>query len=296
MKEFPKPELGLLNEFNEWLNGQRFASRTVSEYMYSIKKIGKDTRSLTIREYLGNEDLPGLRGKVYSYKAYLKFLCQEKEILSYEDYIYASNYIKGPKGSGSNRKVRKWAVKKDEWKIVISKAPNRVAKMGIWLGLQFGLRKMEILRLRVQDIDFDDKELIVREHRSEGSNLGFKTKNRKQRSLPITENQDYYLNRWINEYRKGLGLNHDYLLWNERGVRKYEPVIDRTFDRWCNSVGIRSHVLRYSFATHWYEQSKDIELIRRLLGHASIETTRKYLQLDKKETLQKARDLFEKTN
>lgn len=72
------------------------------------------------------------------------------------------------------------------------------------------------------------------------------------------------------------------------------------FQRWCREVGERlqtsksfhPHVLRYSFATHYYEVSKDVKLVSDLLGHANVSTTSEYLQLGHKETMNKARQLF----
>ena len=58
------------------------------------------------------------------------------------------------------------------------------------------------------------------------------------------------------------------------------------------SENFHAHVLRYSFATHWYNESKDIKLISDLLGHSDVATTSNYLALGKSKTMEKGRTLF----
>ncbi|MHA2096668.1 MAG: tyrosine-type recombinase/integrase, partial [Candidatus Hodarchaeales archaeon] len=98
--------------------------------------------------------------------------------------------------------------------------------------------------------------------------------------------------RWIEEIRPK-DLPHSYLLWTQRGPRKNQLVQPRAFQRWCNKAEIHPHVLRYSFATHYYNESKDVKLISELLGHSNVSTTSEYLQLGQKETMTKARKLFD---
>ena len=42
---------------------------------------------------------------------------------------------------------------------------------------------------------------------------------------------------------------------------------------------ISPHTLRHTFATEYYRQTKDIETLRRILGHADISTTQIYITL-----------------
>ncbi|MHB8280375.1 MAG: tyrosine-type recombinase/integrase, partial [Candidatus Humimicrobiaceae bacterium] len=42
---------------------------------------------------------------------------------------------------------------------------------------------------------------------------------------------------------------------------------------------ISPHTLRHTYATEYYKQTKDIETLRRILGHADISTTTIYITL-----------------
>ncbi|PWI46904.1 hypothetical protein CEE45_14540 [Candidatus Heimdallarchaeota archaeon B3_Heim] len=79
-------------------------------------------------------------------------------------------------------------------------------------------------------------------------------------------------------------------------------VHDKTFERWCHFAGkdldsrkFKSHIMRYSFATHYYNESKDVKLVGDLLGHSNVATTSDYLRLGQKETIGKVRSLFEQS-
>ncbi|MHB8278908.1 MAG: tyrosine-type recombinase/integrase [Candidatus Humimicrobiaceae bacterium] len=53
--------------------------------------------------------------------------------------------------------------------------------------------------------------------------------------------------------------------------------------RYAQKAGINKnispHTLRHSYATQYYRQTKDIETLRRILGHSDISTTTIYITL-----------------
>lgn len=60
-------------------------------------------------------------------------------------------------------------------------------------------------------------------------------------------------------------------------VRSARWVIEKTFAS-CGYAGVQSHQLRNAFATAAYQASHgDIEAVRKLLGHADISTTQRYV-------------------
>jgi site-specific recombinase XerD len=63
------------------------------------------------------------------------------------------------------------------------------------------------------------------------------------------------------------------------------------FDRWLKPMGfdVTAHRFRHSFATELVRHGVDLESVRQLMGHASLETTQRYLLMDA-EWLQQAVD------
>jgi len=284
MSKFTNPDY--FDEFNQWMLAQGRSERTIKQYLYSLGNV-----PLEVEAYFANPHLPGKALKVAAYRSYLQFLNKKKKIISRVELADALDMFKAPKRRGNNHSDRKWSVPKNLWETHIRKTPTIVAKMGIWVGFQFGLRLSEILHLRVQDIDFQKKEILIRSHKQTTHQELWHPKYNRERQIPFTDEQAGIFKRWISNQRPK-DLKHSYLLWTLHGNRKGKIVLDRTFQRWCSIAGVHPHILRYSFATHYYNESKDVKLISELLGHANVATTSEYLQLGKKETMQKARTLF----
>lgn len=74
----------------------------------------------------------------------------------------------------------------------------------------------------------------------------------------------------------------------------------RTFQKFMKKLGqdvlgkkVTPHTLRHGFATHYYNQTKDLIGLQMLLGHARLDTTRVYTQVNPQETIEKALGVFE---
>jgi integron integrase len=176
-----------------------------------------------------------------------------------------------------------------------------------------GLRISELCRLRMQDLDFERNQIVVR--------CG---KGGKDRVVPLSEKLIDALKEHLKEVRKFFetdlqsgGLAGVYLpealarkhkntgkdwrwqwLWPSRvisidprgGGRRRHHVLPNAYQTAVRYAGIKaglnkritSHTLRHSFATHLLEDGVDIRTVQDLLGHASIETTQIYLHVMQK--------------
>jgi integrase/recombinase XerD len=133
-----------------------------------------------------------------------------------------------------------------------------------------GLRTSELRNLEVRDIDFDRKQVFVRNGkngRSRYSILGNKT--------------IQLIKTYLNVYRP-----HSYLFYNQEDIlaRVSKDAIRRELGRLLIANGIDArevhlHTLRHCFATHLMENGTSIFHIMHLLGHVSIFTTMVYLHM-----------------
>ena len=62
-------------------------------------------------------------------------------------------------------------------------------------------------------------------------------------------------------------------------VRNIQAMIEKYTKRAGINKRITPHTCRHTFATEYYRQTKDIETLRRILGHTDISTTQIYITL-----------------
>ena len=195
---------------------------------------------------------------------------------------------------------------KDEVKRVMSQVthPKRFLMIGLLYGS--GMRLMECIQLRVQDIDFDYKQIMIR------NGKGFK-----DRIVPLPNRFIEALHEQIKEvgilHQADLKLNIDGVYLPYALERKFPTVgkelkwqflfpatriatdqrsgktrrhhlhptaLQKAVRTAATKAGINkrvhSHVFRHSFATHLLEDGYDIRTVQELLGHSDVATTEIY--------------------
>jgi integrase len=123
-----------------------------------------------------------------------------------------------------------------------------------------GLRRGELANLRVGDLDFTDRVLLVRAGKGE-----------KDRSIPLSAN----LSSKLEGFCQGRG--------KEESVFGLKAVsISNKIRSWAGKAGcpqLHVHSLRHEFATRLARQGVDARRIQLLLGHSSMETSQQYIDL-----------------
>lgn len=142
-------------------------------------------------------------------------------------------------------------------------------RRAMYLMLFAGLRISEVSALRWCDVDLETEELWVRDG-----------KGGKDRCIPIHQALLYEL-----ELVPLIERQADYAVaGNADGSLQTFKSLDHVFRRWLPQLGITisAHQLRHTFATEMLRNDADLLMIKELLGHASLETTQRYLKTDTK--------------
>lgn len=149
------------------------------------------------------------------------------------------------------------------------KAPT-LLKHRIVLALIYsaGLRSQEASNMKISDIDFVRKTIHIRQ-----------SKYKKDRIVPLS---DFI----ANGLKKYLAAENPHIwLFNGRDAdgRYSSKGLNWVMREALKKAGIKKevslHTLRHSYATHLLEDGVNILLIKKLLGHAKIETTMIYLHV-----------------
>lgn len=137
-----------------------------------------------------------------------------------------------------------------------------------------GLRRNELCRLRVVEVDFERKTVFVREG-----------KGRKDRMIPIGERALAWVLKYLDEVRPGLVLGDDdgTLFLTDDGHPITPNRMTQMVRDYVTASGVPKtgscHVFRHTMATLMLEGGADIRFIQQMLGHASLETTQIYTQV-----------------
>lgn len=141
-------------------------------------------------------------------------------------------------------------------------------KCFIVLMLDCGLRRGEIPRLNVRDVNLNNCTLLV------------SGKGSKQRIVPIGDSCYELL---VSYSRIRCFLSPDEPFFIDRcGKRCTDNLIKQGFQDLKARSGIERlhpHLLRHTFATYYLADGGDLETLRLILGHSSINTTQMYLHL-----------------
>ena len=130
-----------------------------------------------------------------------------------------------------------------------------------------GLRRSELINLRLKDVDYDKKLIFVR-----GG------KGKKDRTTILADNAILVLKKYLDLY------NPNYWVFEGVGRKQYSPtsivsILKKASIKSKLNKIVRPHMLRHSFATHLLEQGVDLRYIQSLLGHSSAKTTEIYTQV-----------------
>ncbi|MDF2878615.1 MAG: phage integrase family protein [Clostridia bacterium] len=158
------------------------------------------------------------------------------------------------------------------------------------LGIATGYRAGDLVKLKVRDIKdaLDYGYFLILEGKKVNSKR-IRKENIKPREVKIISKLDKILREYIRDKK-----DFEYIFQSRKG-NKYITVshvsrILRTAGEWFGLHNISAHSMRKTYAyTIYMESGKDIVAVKELLGHSSIEITKRYLGLDR-ETYDKYSD------
>lgn len=133
-----------------------------------------------------------------------------------------------------------------------------------------GLRRMEVAKLALYDLDPNRRLLFVREG-----------KGAKDRVVPVGERALAWLERYLTEARPQLlAIDSPALFVTDYGEPVSPEFVATKVKRYMQFAGIHkpgaTHLLRHAMATHMLEAGADVRVLQALLGHAQLNTTEIY--------------------
>ncbi|MBN2193848.1 MAG: tyrosine-type recombinase/integrase [Polyangiaceae bacterium] len=141
-----------------------------------------------------------------------------------------------------------------------------------------GIRRSELVRLGVYDLDAERGTLTVRQGKGKG-------KGKKDRVVPIGKRTVHWVERYLHATRDGLVMPPDEeVLFLTRFGEAFKPEpMTHLVRGYVDAADLGKtgacHLFRHTCATLMHEAGADIRHIQELLGHAELSTTQVYTQV-----------------
>ncbi len=204
--------------------------------------------------------------KMSSLKAYFKFLLKTQQI--HADPMAKHRALK------TSKKVQvPFSV--DEINTVMELLQQKNGFVGtrdrlmIFLFYATGMRRAELVDLRLQDFDWSSGVVKVR------------GKRQKERLIPLLDELKPLFDAYVVERSQLENIvDGTHLFLSQKGVKIYPELVYRAINGYFSMVSKKlkrsPHILRHSFATHLLDEGADLNAVKELLGHASLSSTQVY--------------------
>ncbi len=192
----------------------------------------------------------------------IKFYYEKVKKLEKTEY-----WIERPKKERQLPKV----LSKEQVGLMLSSTPNPKHYCIIALLYSAGLRRSELIGLRMQDLNFDRNTIHIKGGKGQKDRISLLSKVIKPALLSYIENQkpQYWLFEGPTRKRySGTSIGN---------------IVKQAAQKSNISMRVTPHMLRHSFATHLMDDGIDTRQIQKLLGHNSILTTSIYTHVSQKD-------------
>ena len=202
--------------------------------------------------------------KISSLKSFFKFLQKTKQItinpLAKHQALKTSKQVQVP---FSEKEIKDVLNTKDK----IEGFESVRNKLIVELFYSTGIRRSELIHIKISDIDFNNETVKV---------VG---KRNKERYIPLIKTVQVSLINYL-KFRNEIKTEQPYLFITKKGKIIYDTLVYRIINNYFSTVSSKvkksPHVIRHSFATHLLNEGADLNAVKELLGHSSLASTQVY--------------------
>jgi integrase/recombinase XerD len=261
-----------VNEFENYLRSKRYSDSTIGTYSDALKTFLRFYASKPIAE-ITNTDVITFNNE---------YILRNKFSSSYQNQVV--NAIKLFFKTVENKMIETEAVhrpkrshvlpnvlSKEEIKLILNAHYNIKHKTMLSLIYSCGLRRGELLNLKLSDIDSKRGLIIVRQ-----------AKGKKDRITPLSNKMLLLLRDYFTACKPKI-----WLFEGQNGNEKYDErsltsVLKQALQKSKINKPVTLHWLRHSYATHLLENGTDLRYIQEILGHSRSTTTEIYTHVSNK--------------
>jgi integrase/recombinase XerC len=236
----------------DWENPKRFVRADIEGYM----------------SYLAGQHMIGVTRvrKLAAIRKFFTFMEENRMIAG-----NPANTVKGAKREEKEPGI----LYKEQYKALLYEASDHLRDYAIIMTfLQTGIRLSELANLQLDDVDFDNKVLTVRQG-----------KGKKDRHIPLVDDEVKALRNYLRYRASQLVLDDEVFFLAKNGTSLNVSTVKYIVAKYVKKAGIRKkvsvHTLRHTFGAHKADKNMGIATLQQVMGHKKKETTLKYIHLAK---------------
>lgn len=270
-----------IESFTRWLRSKRYSENTIKTYTEALR-VFLQFFSYKELDEIDNEDIITFNDE-YILKKGLSASYQNQMVNAVKLFFQTVQNrrldiekIHRPKKSKTLPNV----LSKEEVKAILEVHGNIKHRAMLSLIYACGLRRGELLHMKISDIDSKRNIVIIRQ-----------SKGKKDRIVPLSQR----ILEMLRDYFRACKPKY-WLFEGQAGEQYSEKSLQSVLKQALKKAGIRKpvslHWLRHSYATHLLESGTDLRYIQELLGHNSSKTTEIYTHVSTK-NLQQIKSPFD---
>lgn len=271
-----------IKAFEDWMRNKRYSESTIKTYTESFGVFIRFLENKPL-ELVGNEDLERFNKE---------YIIERKYSTAFQNQVV--NAVKLFFVNRQNRKIEPGIIyrpkkekllpnvlSKEEVKMILDAHNNIKHRAMLSLIYACGLRRSELLNLKINDVDSKRKLLIVRQ-----------AKGKKDRIVPLSDKIIELLRIYYKQHVPKCYLFEGNVCGEMYSEKSLESVLKQALTKSRISKPVTLHWLRHSYATHLLESGTDLRFIQEILGHKSSKTTEIYTHVSTK-SLQNIKSPFD---
>jgi integrase/recombinase XerD len=272
-----KPHVALdkieqIESFKKYLNTKRYSPNTIKTYTEALQVFLTFFNDKEVSK-INNQDVVNF---------YSSYILEKNLSISYQNQIVnaVKLYFKTIKETAiivekiyrpKTQKLLPNVLSKEEIKKILLAHSNIKHKTMLSLIYSCGLRRSELINLKIHDINSDRNIVIIKQ-----------SKGKKDRIAPLSMGVLLMLREYYVTYKP-----LTYLFEGRENGTKYDErslaeVLKQALEKAKIKKPVSLHWLRHSYATHLLESGTDLRYIQELLGHNSSKTTEIYTHVSTK--------------
>jgi integrase/recombinase XerD len=255
-----------MKQFKNWLCSKRYSESTVVTYMDALKAFLRFYAHKPVSE-INNEDVI-----IFNNEFVLKHSLSpsyQNQVVNAIKLFFSTVQNTAIKIENIHRPKRQKllpnVLSKEEVKLILTAHSNVKHRAMLSLIYSCGLRRNELINLRLTDVDSNRNLLIIRQ-----------AKGKKDRIVPLSEKTLELLRSYFIACKPKAWLFEGQDKTSKYDENSLAAVLKQALTKAQINKPVTLHWLRHSYATHLLENGTDLRYIQEILGHSRSTTTEIY--------------------